>query len=252
MPIFILSVIIQIALVVHIVKTGRNTTWVWIVVLLPLAGSIAYLIVEILPELLSTRTGRQARRALEQKLNPSKDIKAAARQFNLSDSVENALKLANELYQQQAYIEAKELYEKSLVGIHAHDPDIMYGLAKTEFALTNFAATKKILDELIQFNPDFRNPDAHLLYARTLDALEDYLGATEEYETLHKYFAGPEADYYYALAQQKQGNTLKARELLKSIIDKAELQGGHYKSLHKDYLKKAKSDLRKIETTHTI
>lgn len=116
MPIFILSIIIQIALVVHIVKTGRNTTWIWIVVLLPLAGSIAYLIVEILPELLSTRTGRQARRALEQKLNPSKDIKAAARQFNLSDSVENALKLANELYQQQAYIEAKELYEKALSG----------------------------------------------------------------------------------------------------------------------------------------
>ncbi|WP_020558754.1 tetratricopeptide repeat protein [Thiofilum flexile] len=247
MPIFILSIIIQISLVIHIVKTGRNTTWVWIVVLLPLAGSIAYLIVEVLPELLNTRSGRQARRALEQKINPNKEVKAAIHQFKLSDSIENTLKLANELYQKQAYAEAKELYAKSLTGIYAHAPDIMHGLAKTEFALGNFATTKKLLDELIQHNPDFKNPDAHLLYARTLDALEDYAGANEEYEALHKYFAGPDADYYYAQMQQKQGNTIKAVELLNAIIDKAELQGSHYKSLHKDYLKKAKNNLKELE-----
>ena len=37
MPLFILSILLQIALVVHIVRTGRNTTWIWIVVMLPLA-----------------------------------------------------------------------------------------------------------------------------------------------------------------------------------------------------------------------
>ncbi len=57
MPILILSAILQVALVVHIIKTGRSTTWIWIVVMLPLAGSIAYLLLEVLPDLMA---GRQA------------------------------------------------------------------------------------------------------------------------------------------------------------------------------------------------
>ena len=49
MPLFILSILIQVALVIHIVKTGRSTTWIWIVVMLPVAGSIAYFVLEGLP-----------------------------------------------------------------------------------------------------------------------------------------------------------------------------------------------------------
>lgn len=64
MPFFILSVIIQVLLIVHIVKTGRNTTWIWIVVLLPAAGAIAYFIVEILPELMGGRSARKAKKKL--------------------------------------------------------------------------------------------------------------------------------------------------------------------------------------------
>ncbi|OIO72489.1 MAG: hypothetical protein CO186_03685 [Zetaproteobacteria bacterium CG_4_9_14_3_um_filter_49_83] len=51
MPLIVLSVLLQVAFIVHIAKTGRSTYWIWIVLMLPLAGSIAYFIVELLPEL---------------------------------------------------------------------------------------------------------------------------------------------------------------------------------------------------------
>ena len=57
MPIFILSILIQLALVVHAIKTGRNSSWVFILLFFPLIGGLAYLIVELLPSMGQSRGG---------------------------------------------------------------------------------------------------------------------------------------------------------------------------------------------------
>ena len=48
-------------LIVHVFRTGRERFWVSIMVFIPLAGSIGYLIVEILPGLLRERETLQER-----------------------------------------------------------------------------------------------------------------------------------------------------------------------------------------------
>ncbi len=173
MPIFVLSIILQVALVVHIVKTGRNTTWIWIVVMLPLAGSIAYLIVEVLPGIIGGRTISQAKRNIKSVTNPNEDINSAAYEYSVTDTVENFLRLAEECMSKELYEEAKKLYEKSLKGIHEDDPELMHGLAKAEFGLKNHIRAKQLLDALIAKNPDYKNADDHLLYARVAEELND-------------------------------------------------------------------------------
>ena len=59
MPLIILSVLIQLALVIHIIKTGRGTNWIWVIVMLPLVGSLAYFILVIIPDLTNSRGGRR-------------------------------------------------------------------------------------------------------------------------------------------------------------------------------------------------
>ena len=85
MPIAIISLIIQIALVVHIVKTGRNMTWVFIVIFVPLVGSIAYFIVELLPELSGSRTARNLKRNISKAVDPNKDFKSASQRLEIAD-----------------------------------------------------------------------------------------------------------------------------------------------------------------------
>ena len=46
--IFIFTLAVQAGLIVHVFKTGRNTLWIWAIALLPAAGSLAYIAVEIL------------------------------------------------------------------------------------------------------------------------------------------------------------------------------------------------------------
>jgi hypothetical protein len=205
MPFFVLSIILQVALVLHIVKTGRNTMWIWIVVMLPFAGSVAYLIVEVMPGLLGSRSGRHAVRKISKVVNPNKDLNEALGNFEVLDSIENSMRLADEFLNKQMYSEAKQLYEKCLKGVHKTDPVIMHGLAQSEFGLGSFQVTKDILDNLISLNPEFKNPDAHLLYAKTLESLGDFDGASHEYEALCQYYSGPEAKYRYYLLSIKSG-----------------------------------------------
>jgi len=243
MPLLIISIIIQVAFIIHIVKTGRNTTWIWIVLMLPMAGAIAYFILEVLPGLSQSKAGRNASKKVQSVVNPNKDINEAAKQFSISDTVENSMRLAEECYNKGLYSDAKELYKKCLTGLHADDPNLIHGLAKADFELGNYQDVKSNLDRLIELNPDYKNPEAHLLYARTLEKLNEIPAALHEYEILHSYFPGPEASFYFAKFLKSQNQLDKADEILKQILGKAENSGKHYKSLHIEILKQVKTEI---------
>lgn len=242
MPFFLLSLVLQVCLVLHVVKTGRNTTWLWIVILLPLAGSIAYLVVEVLPDFLGGRMGRSASRKVGALINPNKDLNEALKNYEISSSTENAIRLAQAYLEKGMHAEAKQLFEKSLTGLHKIDPNFMFGLARAQFGLGEFENCKQTLDELIKLNPDYKNEEAHLLYARTLETLERFEEATHEYETLCKYFTGPEAKYRFALMCKQLGKIEQAQKLLADILFLARTSGNHYNILHKEWIQLAKTE----------
>lgn len=240
MPFLIISVLIQALFVLHIVKTGRNTTWIWIVVMLPVAGSIAYVIVELLPDLLGSRNGRKAGRALQDVINPNKDINKATRDYTISDNIENRMKLANELLEKDKYDEAADLYKQCLTGMYQKDAYMMFGLAQAQYGLGDYSQVESTLNDLIGYNPDFKNADAHLLYAKTQVKLGKIDLAIEEFEALHEHYPGPEATYRYAVLLKENGQSDKANELFESILTTADVSGRHYKSMYKEWIKKAK------------
>ena len=205
MPFFVLSILIQACLVIHILKTGRPTIWIWVVVLLPMAGTLAYLVMEIIPDLMGTRTARRAVQNISRTLDPDKDLRRASFDLERADTIHNKMKLAEEFLERGQFAEAKSLYENCLRGVHATDPLLMAGLAKAEFGLGEFAKTKQVLDGLIAANPDFKNEACHLLYARTLEILNEIPAAEHEYQALAKYYSGPEAKYRYALLCMRIG-----------------------------------------------
>ncbi len=245
MPLYIITVVIQVAFVIHILKTKRNTTWIWVVLVLPLAGSIAYFIMEILPGLTTSRTGRSAQRKVGELLNPNKGLKSATTNYSIVDTVENSVTLAEEFIDKKMFKEAKELYQKCLKGAHQDDPDILFGVAKSEFGLNNFKQTKSILDEVIEKNPDYKNPDAHLLYARSLEGLNEFELALPEYEVLDKYYLGAEATYRYAMLLKKLEKQEESMACFNKIIESSKISGKHYNMLNKEWITKTKQECRR-------
>lgn len=213
--------------------------------MLPLAGSIAYFVLEVMPDLAGTRRGRKTVQKVQELVNPDRELKNAAYEYSLAKTTENAMRLAEELLSKEQYAEAGLLYRDCLKGVHQYDPLFMYGLARAEFGLQNFGTVKSILDDLIAKNPDYKNPDAHLLYARVVEALGDTISALHEYEVLNGYYLGPEASYHYAKLLQKLGDTEKALAVYEKILSKAKSSGTHYNDIHSKWIKLTSLELRR-------
>lgn len=240
-PILLISVLIQVCFVIHIVKTGRSTTWIWIVLMLPLAGAIAYVFLEVLPEVSNSRAGRRVNRKIQSTINPNKDINQAASNYESSGSIETSMRLAEACLDRKMYEEAKKLFKKSLRGAYSDDPYLMFGLAKAEFGVGEFEQVKLVLDELIESNPSYKNAEAHLLYARSLEKLGEVDSALHEYEVLNTYYPGPDAAFYFARFLKCQNQRERADQLLSEILSKA--KNSHFSNRHTDIIRKVRNEL---------
>jgi hypothetical protein len=241
--IFILSLAVQVGLVVHVIKTGRNFLWIWAIALLPPVGPIAYIVVEILPELFGGRTARRAKSGVQRMLDPDRDLRRASAEVEISGNVDARRRLADELFGRGQFDAAIDVYEGGLKGVFEHDPTLLLGLARAQFAKGEFAAARTSLERLAQNNPDFKSADAQLLHARSLEAQ----GALEEAERVYAAVApgypGAEARLRYALLLKQRGKTEEARGILKDLLDAAKLGPAHYRRAQAEWLDQARRAL---------
>jgi hypothetical protein len=243
---FVVAVLAQVLLIVHCIKTGRNTIWIWVLVLLPLGGAIAYLAVEVLPELFRSRTTRRAVRGVRRALDPQQDLRRLENAARVSSDVATRQRYADELARQGRHAEAMSVYRQALTGLYEHDPNLMLGLARAQFGAGDAAAARATLDELIARNPQFRSPEGHLLYARALESEGRTEAALSEYATLAQYYAGAEARLRYGQLLRRAGRADEARRVLEELLDHARIAPGHYRKAQRDWLDAAQRELAEI------
>lgn len=244
MPILIaLSIFIQIVCAIHVVKTGRDRTWLWLILAFSFIGCLIYFWVEMWPDLRRSHASKKVTNQVLKTLDPYRDLKHLARQLEISDNVENKVKLAQECVTEELYEEAIDLYNSALTGTYQDDPNIMLGLAISLFYNGNYAETKGTLTRLIERNPEFKSQEGHLLFARTLEALQENEGALEEYEVLASYYSGYEAKCRYALLLKKLGHTEKADRLFKEIITRSQQVPKKYSKAQKQWIDIASQQL---------
>jgi hypothetical protein len=240
---FILSIAVQAGLIVHVIKTGRNTLWIWAIALLPAAGPLAYIAVEILPELVGGRTARRARTGMQRIVDPNRDLRRAAAEVAISGNVDARRRLAEELFERGQYAEAIEVYQAGLKGIFEHDPTLLLGLARAQFANGDFTAARASLERLIEHNRDFKSADGHLLYARTLEAQNALDEAEHEYAAVAPGYPGAEARVRYAMLLKRRSKLEEARRILQDLLDSAKLGPPHYRRAQAEWLDRARREL---------
>jgi hypothetical protein len=239
----ILSIAVQAGLIVHVIKTGRNMLWILAIGLLPLVGSLAYAVVEILPQLLGGRTARSARSGVRRMIDPDRELRRASAEVEISGNVDARRRLADELFERSRYDAAIEVYQGGLKGIFEHDPTLLEGLARAQFGKQDFGSARATLERLTQHNPDFRSADAQLLYARTLEAQDALDEAERVYATLAPGYPGAEARLRYGLLLKRRGKLPEAQRVLKDLLDGAKLGPAHYRRAQAEWLDRARREL---------
>ena len=240
MLLLILMYGIQALLIIHVIKTGRNFLWVWVLLLLPFGiGALAYLAVEVLPELFRSRAAQRASRGFKRAMDPGADLRRYENEARVTGNVAARQRYAAELVRRQRYDEAIDQYRQALTGLYQHDPNLMLGLAQAQFGKGDARATRQTLDELIKENPTFRSPDGHLLYARALAAEGNIPKALEEYRVLAPAYPGAEAAVRYAQLLEAQGEHAEAQRVARELLEQARIAPGHYRRAQREWLEAA-------------
>jgi hypothetical protein len=235
----LLSLAIQVGLIVHVIKTGRNTLWIWVLLFVPLAGTLAYLVVEILPEIFGSRTARRTARGLKRALDPGADLRRLEDQARMTSNVASRQAYADELVRHGRFDEAIAQYRSALTGLYEHDPKLMLGMARAHFGRGDAAAARSTLDELTRANPDFRSPDCQLLYARSLESEGNVQKALEQYAALAGSYPGAEAAVRYAQLLSSQGRREEAQRVARELLDQARIAPAHYRKAQRSWLDSA-------------
>lgn len=243
MPFYFVILGFVVLCAVHVVKTRRPLYWVFIILVIPGLGSLVYFIAEMLPDLLHSREAKQAVRGARKAMDPERDYRALADQFDTADTIANRQALAEECLRLGKVEQAITLYRGALTGIHKTDPVLMHALARAYFAGGDFANCTRTLEDLRAANPKFESAEAHLLYARSLEGEGRGGEALPEYEAVSRYFAGAEARCRYALLLRHNGETERACKLFEEVIRAVDKAGGPFKRSQREWYDIAKRNL---------
>lgn len=234
-----IPVILDLLCIIHVYRTGRPQWWYLVIVGFPVFGAIAYVLFEVLPQAGGTRMARRVIKAID----PSADLKARIREVERCGSIDNKAALADELISSGQFDDAIDLYKSCLVGLHADQPSLVFGLAEAYFYKRDADHAVVTLDWVIKLDPWFRSGEAKLLRARALAGLGRNEEALSQYEAILEHFPGEEARCRYASLLALLGRLDQAEKVLAEAEKRASLNGRPYARNNKEWLTGARQDI---------
>jgi hypothetical protein len=242
MPFYIISIVLPLIAIVHLLRTGRDMRWLFLIIFLPLVGAIAYFVIEILPSFTQGPGARRAMSRARRSIDPNRGLREGALDYERSQNIETASRLAGELTKAGRYDEAIRVCEEARTGLFEDDPKILLALSMAQFAAGRYKDAVGTLDRLREKNPGLRSAEGHLIYARALEEGGDTKRALEEYTALAGYYPGAEARVRQALLYKKLGERDKAAELFAAILKDARLAPKHFRRSQREWIELAERE----------
>ena len=165
-----LAVIIGLAVgcIIHCLKTGRNPYWILPILVFPLVGSLAYLIVEVLPDLGRRRAVRLAKEAAVKTIDPERDVRSARDALDTADTAANRVAMGDALAGQSKWPDAILHYREALAKTPLPDRAVQIKLAKANLEGGNAAEARRLLETLPATQSAADEDRGRLLLARAL------------------------------------------------------------------------------------
>ncbi len=190
---------------VHVVRTGKEMYWLWILVIGGPLGAAFYFFAVLLPEMLGGRAARNMSRAAVKAMDPEREYRAALRNLEDTPTVGNRMKVAQAAAALGRWSDAEAQWALCLEGHWADDPTILLGHANALLELGRFEDALKRLEQVRALGRDGETPAVALAFARAYEGL----GRNEEADDAYRFAAdrvpGLEAGARYVAFMAKTG-----------------------------------------------
>jgi hypothetical protein len=238
---YIAIVILQAICVIHCVRKGNQQKWIWLIVFLPLIGSIVYFFSEIF----TNREMRSVQSGVGEMFNPSGTIRKLEDNLRFSDTFNNRIALADAYLKASQPGKAIPLYENSLTGAFAENEYAIKQLIIAYYAEKRYADIVGMTPKIYK-QPEFPRSKAHILYAMSLSYTGRDDMAEQEFSGLRGRFSNFEARYYYALFLQKSNRIDEARQLLREITEEIPQLSAAERRFNNQWIGLSKELLKKL------
>jgi hypothetical protein len=236
---YYISIALQIICVLHCIRQGTTQKWIWMIIFLPLVGSVVYFFSEIVPR---RRTGDWQAGVGSLLVSPSARIKRLEETLSFANTFNNRVLLANAYMSAGRTEEAIELYSTSLTGAFTENEYVMSRLIPAYFITGRYPELIAMARKIYK-SPQFARSEAHLLYARALDLMGDKEGAEAEFKKMKGRFADFEARYQYGLFLHREGREEEAQGLLEDIVKEAAHLSSRERRANRAWIQKSRTEL---------
>jgi len=214
---------------VHVVRTGREIYWIFIILMaFPPLGALIYFFAVVLPELTRGPTARKVGRAARETLDPLRDYREARAAHDQSPTVHNQMRLAAAAAELGRHDEAEALYAQAAHGVHADDPALLLGRAKALVELNRPAEALELLQKLSADGKEGQTPQAVLTFARAYEGLGRADEAARSYEWAAPRLPGLEGIARQAAFLAHRGRKPEAAEALAEIDRRLDRANPHF------------------------
>jgi hypothetical protein len=244
-----LPVIINIILIIHVIKTDRERSWIFILFIFPGIGALVYFLTEILPDLLHHPAARRAGGSIVRRATSSGRLKRLLREAAFAPTFVNRRAVADEYFFQALFPEAAEWYARCLADFDDGNLEVRLALAQCHFNSGDYEKALTELDRLKDAPGLFKKYSSDLLLARTLEKAGRFPEADAAYADLAPRFPGFEAFARYGLFLLASGDRAKARVQFMEIINQYPLLPRVNRREQYEWVRLARMELRKLKAT---
>lgn len=232
--------LLQIALVVHVIRTGRPYWWIWIILFFPAVGMLVYGVVEILPELQRGRSFSLGSLFKTRK----RRIRELKTLLTETDTVETRMELAAELSALKRFEEAYTVLVECLTGVFRDDPHVLLEVARVQLEMGIGPQALKTLNSVQVDRDKWMEKKRDLLKGWAFYLQGQLPEAEAILQSLSVSYPGEEARYRLGLVLLAGGKKAEAKVLFQDIVTKFRKAGATWRRAERPWYKLAKGKLQ--------
>lgn len=244
---YVLVIALQGICAFHSIRKGTQSKWIWIIVFLPLVGSLAYIFTEIIQKqhVSSVQEGVAAI------VNPSGRVRKLERALKFSDTMANRTALADAYLASGMYAQAALQYESCLNLAFSNNAYVIMNLIQAYYHLGRFEDIIRLAPRVVN-DISFPKSPACLMHAIALEKGGHTDQADSEYAKLNLRFSNYEARYRYGMFLLSTGKRDAALKVLRGIEAEAQHMTRGEMGSSKGWILKTEQALKNLETNSVI
>jgi hypothetical protein len=232
---------------VHAVRTGRPNWWLFLLLSTPMLGSIIYFFAEYLPEMRHTRHGRKAIRAVNNIIDPHRELRDATVEFDRTPTAYNRARLAQALLVKGQVQQAIEHFQVAASGPYAKDSAFLRGLGEAQLVGEKYADAVQTFERLFEAHPDQKTGVSALMHAEALAGAKRP-EARAAFEAVIAADASIEAQVKYGLFLLDRGERSAGRTALEHALKDAQRGHHHSRDMNRNWIDAAQAALKSLDT----